>query len=83
MNKPKLSLGPTIQTSFYPQSPDHEAMPMIVNPNDSVIKINPKGPMYPSGTPWLTIANLSSTMMTQVYSFDNHQPKPPKCHQKL
>lgn len=43
MNKPELSLGPTIQTPFYLQSPYHEAMPMIVNPNDSVIKINPKG----------------------------------------
>ena len=46
MNKPELSLYPAIQTPFYPQSPDHEAMPMIVNPNDSVIKINPKGPWF-------------------------------------
>ena len=46
MNKPELSLGPAIQTPFYLQSPDHEAMPMVVNPNDSVIKINPKGPGF-------------------------------------
>lgn len=46
MNKPGLSLSPTIQTPFYLQSPYHEAMPMIVNHNDSIIKINPKGPGF-------------------------------------